>query len=314
VLDATRAAGITEDSSAMKRRESRQYSQQYRDNKKKPSKKTKTGKEAEVLPKERRPSQVYSQRCQDVKKKEKRKAVEGPNNSDHLDVLSGVGRSQRLRVSPSDGDGDGDSDLIFTGEYQHGGVPKKRDDPRDALAGPAPRSLSSSRMPRGSVQSVDDSKSVLGGLSPPLTQRSELLLPRLSEKQTTAVRTLDAKIRGMKRDTAVCSISSRHALTSTSFVSVTGSNLVDDSVMNAFMHLLDSDRLPHLEKTPFKVHAMKTHWYTKLALGGYADVQRWTSAKNCQHKDSCVTVPSLAPTSSLYQSTSRITGRAGSLT
>jgi hypothetical protein len=147
-----------------------------------------------------------------------------------------------------------------------------------------------------------------------LTQRSELLLPRLSEKQTTAVRTLDAKIRGMKRDTAVCSISSRHALTSTSFVSVTGSNLVDDSVMNAFMHLLDSDRLPHLEKTPFKVHAMKTHWYTKLALGGYADVQRWTSAKNCQHKDSCVTVPSLAPTSSLYQSTSRITGRAGLLT
>jgi hypothetical protein len=43
VLDATRAAGITEDSSARKRRESRQYSQQYRDNKKKPGKKTKTG-------------------------------------------------------------------------------------------------------------------------------------------------------------------------------------------------------------------------------------------------------------------------------
>lgn len=129
------------------------------------------------------------------------------------------------------------------------------------------------------------------------------------------------KIEGIvARDATVCKISNSHELSATSFARLTGPEWVDDYAMNEFMHLLESCRLPGVEQP---MHAQSArdeftlvvtrNWPEKAGAPTTTSVGgRVRNAVSTQAVT--VTVHTLAPTSSLYQSTSRVTGRAGLLT
>eukprot|EP00037_Helgoeca_nana_P030980 m.390282 g.390282 ORF g.390282 m.390282 type:complete len:791 (+) comp28299_c0_seq4:6699-9071(+) len=314
VLEATPAAGITEDSQVRKRRLSRVRSQRRRDNAKaaKAQPKSKAGPRQRV--KSERPSGTLAGETPLVhppfsKPNRKRKAVKGPDETDQ-DMLSGLlKRSQRPRVSTSDDD---------TVEIIEGG---------DV----APPINGNSRMPRGYVESVDKSKTVIGGFWTPLDHRTEPLIPQLSDEQILVVDVHDEEITDMVHEEdriakipreaksvckippntvitinddideivgdedgladvtreakTVCTISPRHLLTARSFWSLTGTEWADDSAINAFMYLLENRSLPDVEEPKLNVHAMSTHWYGKLARNGYDDVNGWTRESRCRHTD-----------------------------